>query len=99
MNPTCTPRSVRTIGIAAILMVSLVAGPADAKRKKKPGAAPSAAHRCALDLSVPGGETLPVVAWGPDEAAATSQVRRTARLLAEIHAQPDAWSALLHPDA
>lgn len=97
MSPMCNPRVARRIGMIAVLATAVVAGPADAKRKKKVADLPPPVHRCTLDLSVPDGEVLPVVAWGLDEAEAAGQVRRTARLLAELHAQPDAWSALLHP--
>ena len=81
----------------ALVAVALLAGPAEAKRKKPGKQPPPAAIRCTLDLSLPGGDSLPVVAWGPDEAAATGQVRRTARLVAELHAHPDVWAALLVP--
>ncbi len=84
--------------MATLLALALLTtGPAQAKRKKPGKAPPPVAVRCSLELTLPGGAVHPVVAWGPDEAAATGQARRTARLLADLHAQPDAWSALLHP--
>ncbi|MDP7113922.1 MAG: hypothetical protein QGH45_18270 [Myxococcota bacterium] len=92
-------RYTPSLMLAAALALSLSLAPAaHGKRKKKqPEPPPAAAFRCSLPLPLPDGREPPVVAWGPDEAAARGQVRRVARLVAEVHAHPDSWSALLHP--
>ena len=92
-------RTVPSLFLATALALSLtLADSAEGKRKKKEPEPPApATFRCSLPLQLPDGSEKPVVAWGPDEAAARGQVRRVARLVAEGHAHPDSWSALLHP--
>ncbi len=94
-------RTVSTLLLTTAIGLALALAPAaqgKRKKKKEPEPPPPPAVRCTLELQQPDGRTRSVVAWGPDETGARGQARRAARLVAEVHAHPDTWSALLHPD-